>query len=167
VESQGTYPLPEAQLDRFLLKLEVDYPDAETEQALLAAYVGGFDPQRLELRTVLELPQLLAMQELLSSVEVAPDILDYVTRLVRATRDHRSIDLGASPRASVGLLVAARAAAAVDGRGYVIPDDVKGLAHAVLRHRIVLHPDAELEGLARDEVIDTLLAETRVPGGVV
>lgn len=166
IESQGTYPLPEAQLDRFLMKVHIDYPEEGVERDLLAAYVNGFDPQRLQVEQVLSAEELLEMQGSLSQVKVSPGILEYITSLVRATRDHRSIDVGASPRASVGLLQTARAHAATKARDFLIPDDVKSFAHAVLRHRVVLHPDAELDGITADDVISGILAETSVPGGV-
>jgi MoxR-like ATPase len=166
IESQGTYPLPEAQLDRFLMKVHVDYPEEEVERSLLLAYVNGFDPQHLQLERVLSAAELLEMQGAISQVKVSPSIVEYITSLVRATRDHRNIDVGASPRASVGLLQTARAHAATRTRDFLIPDDVKSFAHAVLRHRIVLHPDAELDGVTADDVISGILAETSVPGGV-
>ena len=165
IESQGTYPLPEAQLDRFLLKVNIDYPAEEVERSLLDAYVRGFDPQVLEIPQVLRPEELEEMRVFAESVQVQPEILDYITRLVTSTRSHRSIDVGASPRASIGLLKTARAHAAKEGRDFVIPDDVKSLARAVLRHRIVLHPDAELEGVTPDDVIASILVETSVPGG--
>lgn len=166
IESQGTYPLPEAQLDRFLLKVNVDYPSVEVEEQLLTAYVNGFDPQRLEVDQVLSSDDLMSMKQALSKVTVSPEILSYITRLVSATRDHRSIEVGASPRASVGLLQTARAHAAAAARDFLIPDDVKSFAHPVLRHRLVLHPDAELEGVTPDDVVSSILTETSVPGGV-
>lgn len=166
IESQGTYPLPEAQLDRFLMKIHIDYPEEDVERRLLSAYVAGFDPQRLEVDRVLSAEELLQMQATIGQIQVSDGILEYITSLVRATRDHRSIDVGASPRASVGLLQTARAHAATKTRDFLIPDDVKSFAHAVLRHRIVLHPDAELDGITPDDVISGILAETSVPGGV-
>lgn len=166
IESQGTYPLPEAQLDRFLMKVHIDYPEEEVERNLLSAYIGGFDPQHLQVDQVLSAEELLQMQAALGQVQVSTGILEYITSLVRATRDHRSIDVGASPRASVGLLQTARARAATATRDFLIPDDVKSFAHAVLRHRIVLHPDAELDGITADDVISGILSETSVPGGV-
>ncbi len=166
IESQGTYPLPEAQLDRFLMKVNVDYPEEEVERSLLRAYVDGFDPQRLDLEQVLTAEELVVMQGCLNRIQVSPGIVEYITSLVRATRDHRNIDVGASPRASVGLLQVARAQAATASRDFLIPDDVKSFAPAVLRHRIVLHPDAELDGITPDDVVASILAETSVPGGV-
>ena len=166
IESQGTYPLPEAQLDRFLLKVDVDYPSLLVEKELLAAYLRGFDPSRLELEPVLGGNVLLEMKTLSETVSATDDVLDYITRLVGATRTHRSLEVGASPRASVGLLKVARVAALIEGRAFLIPDDVKTFAHAVLRHRLLLHPDAELEGMSADGVVDAIIAETSVPGGI-
>ncbi len=166
LESQGTYPLPEAQLDRFLLKVDLDYPSPEVEKALLEAYVRGFDPQRLSLSRSISVEDMTAMAARAQTVTVDETLLDYITRLVVATRNHKSIDVGASPRASVGLLVASRVFALSRGRSFVVPDDIKALAPAVLRHRIVLHPDAELEGIGPDDVIRSVLIETSVPGGL-
>lgn len=166
IESQGTYPLPEAQLDRFLFKLNVDYPTKESEESILNAYLGGFNPQNLLAPQVLSVAELLAMRTALEAVNVSPEIVRYITELVRATRSDRNIEVGASPRASIGLLTASRAVAAADGRDFVLPDDVKSLAPSVLQHRIILHPDAELEGMKPAEVIDSLLREVQAPGGL-
>lgn len=166
IESQGTYPLPEAQLDRFLLKINIDYPSPATERELLSAYVQGFDPQALKVTQLLSTSELHEMQLAVAHVSVSPEITDYITRITGATRGHRSLEVGASPRASIGLLKTARTHAASQARNYVTPDDVKTFAPAVLRHRIVLHPDAELEGMNADDVVAAILAETRVPGGV-
>ncbi len=166
IESQGTYPLPEAQLDRFLLKVDVTYPDVAVEKQLLSAYIRGFDPQHLQLRQVLDKTLLNQMQQLAQTVEATDSILEYITQIVAATRSHRSIEVGASPRASVGLLQVARVVAAAEGRNYLLPDDVKSFAPGILRHRILLHPDAELEGLTPDEVVDAIVNDTSVPGGV-
>lgn len=166
IESQGTYPLPEAQLDRFLFKLNVDYPSLETEELILNAYLGGFDPQSLEAPQILSVEELLAMRSALDQVTVSPEIVRYITELVRATRTERNIEVGASPRASIGLLIASRAVAAADGRDFVLPDDVKTLAPSVLQHRIILHPDAELEGMKASEVIESILTEVSAPGGI-
>lgn len=166
IDSQGTYPLPEAQLDRFLLKVHIGYPTPEVEQGILQSYLDGFDPANIEglqLRSVLSVERLMAMQETLRGVTVAPDILDYITRMVTRTRSHASVYVGASPRASVALLATSRAAAAAVGRSFVVPDDVKTYAHAVLRHRLILHPDAELENVSTDDVIEGILRETPVP----
>ena len=166
IESQGTYPLPEAQLDRFLMKLNVTHPTRESEEQVLANYLAGFDPARLDLLgldTVLDVQTLADMQSFLSSVQVQREILNYITDIVSRTRSHPSIYLGASPRASIALLVCARARAASEGRNFVIPDDVKVFAPAVLRHRLILHPDAELEKISADHCVESILREARVP----
>jgi MoxR-like ATPase len=166
VESQGTYPLPEAQLDRFLLKIDVRHPSKETERQMLTNYIQGFDPAELGaagLRRILEVAELLEMQSFLGSVRVEPDVVEYVTDVVSRTRTHSLVYLGASPRGSVALMVTARAWAASQGRDFVTPDDVKAMAPAVLRHRLLLHPDAELEGVSTDQVIESVLRETVVP----
>ena len=169
VESQGTYPLPEAQLDRFLMKIEVRHPSPKAEQQMLKHYLSGFDPGRLEaigLTRMLGEGELAGMQDAIASVRVDDELVTYITDLVSRTRTHASIQLGASPRGSVGLLSAARVRAATEGRDFVTPDDVKELAPAVLRHRLMLHPDAELEGVTPDDCIAAVLRETPVPKSV-
>lgn len=166
VESQGTYPLPEAQLDRFLLKLDVRHPGKKVEKQILQNYVSGFNPAALEdmgLRQVVSVEELLDMQASLAAVQVQDSILEYVTDIIARTRSHRSVYLGASPRGSIGLFMASRVRAATEGRDFVTPDDVKALAPAVLRHRIILHPDAELEGVTADDCIESILREATVP----
>jgi MoxR-like ATPase len=164
VESQGTYPLPEAQLDRFLLKLEIRYPSRQAEVELLKNYVGGFDSNKLEgFAQLLSEQHVVAMQQAVAGVRVTDDILDYITSIVEKSRSHPAVALGASPRASIGLLAASRAQALLRGRDFVVPDDVKSYAHAVLRHRLVLQPDAELEGTSPDACIDGILHEVPVP----
>ncbi len=166
VESQGTYPLPEAQLDRFLLKIDVSHPTREVEKRLLQNVVRGCDAASLEaagLEQIVTAAQLVAMQTELQEVRVTEDILDYITDIVGRTRTHRSVFLGASPRASIALLSAGRARAASEARDFVIPDDIKALAPGVLRHRLVLHPDAEFEGITADDCVQNVLAEARVP----
>jgi MoxR-like ATPase len=166
IESQGTYPLPEAQLDRFLFKLEVRHPSASVEQQVLMNYLSGFDPTKLDqvgVERVLSNRRVQQMQEAVSQVRVAPEIVAYITDVVSRTRAHSSVYLGASPRASIGLLIASRTRALVAGRDFVIPDDVKGFAACVLRHRLLLQPDAELEGVTSDDVIESILREAPVP----
>ncbi|HHH11507.1 MAG TPA: MoxR family ATPase, partial [Sorangium sp.] len=166
IESQGTYPLPEAQLDRFLMKLLVRHPSAEVEQHLLHNYTRGFKAADLAtggLRQVVDGATLLQMRGLLDSVRVDDGILHYITSIVGKSRAHRSVYLGASPRASIGLLTAGRARAAAEGRDFVIPDDVKALAPAILRHRLLLHPDAEIEGVTADDCVEEILMNTVVP----
>jgi MoxR-like ATPase len=166
VESQGTYPLPEAQLDRFLFKVEIRHPTAAVEKQILCNHLTGFDATALErfgLRQLVTAAEVVDMQAALEAVRVDDGVLDYITDIVGRTRGHRSIYLGASPRASIALLCASRAQAASQGRWFVVPDDVKLLAPAVLRHRVVLHPDAELEGVSPDDCIDGILREAKVP----
>lgn len=164
VESQGTYPLPEAQLDRFLLKLEIGYPGKAGELQLLKNYVAGFDSNKLEgFAQLLDEAQVLAMQDAVTHVRVADEILEYITTIVEKSRSHPAVALGASPRASIGLLAVSRAQALLRGRDFVVPDDVKSHAHGVLRHRLILQPDAELEGTSPDTCIDAILREVPVP----
>jgi MoxR-like ATPase len=164
VESQGTYPLPEAQLDRFLLKLEIRYPGKVAELTLLKNYVAGFDSNKLEgFARLLDEAQVRALQNAVSQVRIADEILEYIASIVDKSRSHPAVALGASPRASIGLLAASRAQALLRGRDFVVPDDVKSLAHGVLRHRLLLQPDAELEGTSPDQCIDAILREVPVP----
>ncbi|MCB9675138.1 MAG: MoxR family ATPase [Alphaproteobacteria bacterium] len=168
VESEGTYPLPEAQLDRFLVKTLVGHPDMAVEVALLRSTVRGFDAADLDaagLQTVLHADGIARCQAEARAIRVDDEILDYIAALVGRTRAHPAVDLGASPRASIGLLRCAQVVAAVAGRAYVVPDDVKEMTHPVLRHRFILQPDAELEGVTTDRVIDEILDDVPVPGG--
>jgi MoxR-like ATPase len=165
IEFEGTYPLPEAQLDRFLLKIRVNYPSAEEEMQILSQYEKGFDPRRLEkiAITPLDAAALPAARREIESVRVEPTLHSYVVSLVRRTRDWPAISLGASPRAAVGLFFVARALAGMDGRDYLLPDDVKAAALPVLRHRVLLKPEADLEGLTSDQVIAQVIAAVEVP----
>ncbi len=168
VESEGTYPLPEAQLDRFLLKVVIDHPPISVEVELLHAYMRGFDPSDLDgagVREVATATDLLAMSQHARKVRVADDLLNYIARIVSGTRQHPAVALGASPRASIALLLCAQVIAASEGRAYVVPDDVKELTRPVLRHRFLLHPDAELDGTTADAVIDAIVRDIPVPGG--
>ena len=166
VEHEGTYPLPEAQLDRFLIKAVMPYPTRENELELLARYEQGFDAERLDDRAM---PAALSMTEahtlrgLVDQVRVAEDVRAYIADITRSTRDERMLALGASPRATVALFRAARAAAVIEGRDFVTPDDVKGIAPAVLRHRIALSPELEVEGRSPDDVLAALLDKVRAP----
>jgi len=166
VESQGTYPLPEAQLDRFLLKLLVAHPTRESERAIVQGLLDGFDSRSFEsagLRRMAGAAELGAMREHLRTVRVAASIVEYITEIVGRTRGHPSVYLGASPRASLALTVVARVVAASEGRDFVTPDDVKAFGPPVLRHRLLLHPDAELEGITPDACIESILREVPVP----
>jgi MoxR-like ATPase len=166
IENQGVYPLPEAQLDRFLFKLLVPYPAEAEEARIVATYGQRSGPQRpgdLGVRAVTNAAGIAAASAALGQVTVAEEIVRYVVRLVRATRDHAELVVGASPRAAVLLAGAARARAALEGRGYVIPDDVKALAVPVLRHRLTLSPAAEIEGRDMEALVAELVEATEAP----
>ena len=166
IESQGVYPLPEAQLDRFLFKLDVDYPSIEEERAIVARYGenrGAPTPGELGIAAAAAPAALDAAARTVAGITLADAVVDYVVRLVRATRDSADLASGASPRAAVLLAGAARARAALDGRDYVVPDDVKALAPAVLRHRLLLSPAAEIEGKQMEALVRDLVEQTEAP----
>ena len=166
IEQEGTYPLPEAQLDRFMFKIVVDYPDEDAERRILAEHhntMHARDLARFELAKVADAEALAEAKDQVRAVAVRQEVVDYVARLVRATRTHVDILLGASPRAGVMLLVAGKTMAAFEGRDYVIPDDVKKVFLATLRHRIVLRPTAELEQASTDRVLHGILSSVDVP----
>ncbi|SLK06606.1 AAA family ATPase [Novosphingobium mathurense] len=166
IESQGVYPLPEAQLDRFLFKLLVDYPSAEEEIRIVARYGenrGAPSPAELGIEAVASPQVLSAATRAVAGVTLADSVTDYIVRLVRATRDSADLACGASPRAAVLLAGAARARAALDGRDYVVPDDVKALATGVLRHRLLLSPAAEIEGKQVEALVAQLVEQTEAP----
>lgn len=166
IEYEGTYPLPEAQLDRFLLKVIVDYPGADAERAILDRYADGFSADRSEsygLAPVLTGEEVLALRAAVAAVHVDESIRDYIVRIVRATRAEPGFAIGAGPRASVALFLASRAEALLSGRDFVTPDDVKALARPVLRHRVVLTPEAEIEGRSTDDRLAALLDTIEAP----
>ena len=165
VEFEGTYPLPEAQLDRFLLKIKMEYPDVAEERVVLERHHAALDGAGLAETAVETVPfeLLAAARREVRAVRVEPAIFDYLLAVVRRTRAWPTIALGASPRASTGLLLVAKAFAAREQRDFVISDDVKEAALPVLRHRLVLRPEAELEGLDADRVVRDVLAATQVP----
>ena len=166
IESQGVYPLPEAQLDRFLFKLLVPYPSAEEEAAIVRRFGERSGPPRpadFGVATIADAATLAAAQAAVKTVTLADEVVAYTVALVRATRESRDISSGASPRAAVLLAGAARARAALHGRDYVLPDDVKALATAVLRHRLLLSPAAEIEGKPVEELVTHLVAQTEAP----
>jgi MoxR-like ATPase len=166
IEYEGTYPLPEAQLDRFLLKITLDIPPRDAEVEVLARHAQGFDPRDLAaagLRPVAGPEELAAGQHAVRQVAVREDVLAYIVDLCRATRQSPSLQLGVSPRGATALLAVARAWAWLSGRDYVIPDDVKAMARSTLRHRVEIRPEAELEGVTADAVLDSVLATVPVP----
>ena len=162
IEYEGTYPLPEAQLDRFAMRLRLGYPTPEAEEAILDSQTSG-DPFA-HLEPVIGSGEVLAMQQAVVGVGVTPEVRRYVVRLVAATREHREIYLGASPRAGIALLRAAKALAVLRGRDYVVPQDVKDLGRRVLSHRIILSGEAVLRPGADEDVIGQILESVPVPG---
>lgn len=166
VEYEGTYALPEAQLDRFLLKLTLPVPERDDEVEVLARHAAGFDPRDLVaagIRPVAGVETLARARAEVAQVQVAREVLGYAVDVCRATRQSPSLSLGVSPRGATALLATARAWAWLSGRGYVTPDDVKALAHPTLRHRVQLRAEAELEGVSTESVLDTVLASVPVP----
>jgi MoxR-like ATPase len=166
VESEGTYPLPEAQLDRFLFKIDVGYPSDTEEEAILGAVHRGFDSGdlvRAGVNSTVSREQLLEARSAMATVTIEPPVLSYIRKLVAATRNSPRIRLGAGPRAGVHLLLASKALAALRGRGFVTPDDVRYLAGPVLKHRLLLSPDAELDGATSADVLREVVSSVEVP----
>jgi MoxR-like ATPase len=166
VEQEGTYPLPEAQLDRFMMKVLADYPDEEGEVDVLRVHQRGIrvdDLDRFDLQQVGGEAELLAAQEEIRSRTIRDELLSYIARVIRGTRKNLKVEVGASPRAGLMLLTAAKARAALHGRPHVLPDDIKAVAKPVLRHRLVLKPGAEVDGFTPDDVLDDVLGRTEIP----
>ena len=166
IEQQGTYPLPEAQLDRFLFKIVVDYPDRDVEREIVRRHGNRTSMPRLEdfgIGAVSELSELAVIRALIAEITLTDPLVDYVVDLIRGTREHTGLQYGASPRAANMLASAARALAALQGRDYVIPDDIKALSVPLLRHRVVLAPGAEIEGLTTEQVIAQTVEQTPAP----
>jgi MoxR-like ATPase len=166
LEFEGTYPLPEAQLDRFLFKIIVDYPDRDAEKQMLLNVQRGFQSKRLDLLkmdAIATLDQILQARQEIQKLTVAEPILDYVLALVARSRQHNDITLGASPRAAVAWLQTAKAYAWLQQRDFVTPDDIKAIASPLLRHRLRLNPEAQLDGVKVEDVIQTLLNQVEVP----
>jgi len=164
VEFEGTYPLPEAELDRFAVKIKMGYPDAAQEEAILSRHQTiGEQAVPASVTASIGAVDLAAAREEASRVRIEPALVGYVSAIARQTREWPAVALGASPRAAIHLMQLAKAAAAVDGRDYLLPDDVKGVAPAVLRHRLVIRGEADLEGVTADQVIADILANVPVP----
>jgi len=164
LEHEGTYRLPEAQLDRFLFKINVGYPSLEDEVEILNGHHAGRDASAIdEVEAVLNAETLNELRALVRQIHVEPDLMRYMARITHATRKHRMLSLGASPRASVAMLNAAKATAALSGRDFVTPDDVQSVAAPVLRHRLMLTPEQEMEGRSTDEAVRRVLADVDVP----
>jgi len=166
IEQEGTYPLPEAQLDRFLFKVILGYPTRDQERGIVSLHGHRTAMPKLEdfgLEPVADLVALVHMRELVARIRLTEELIDYAVDLVRATRERPALLYGASPRAANMLATAARARAALNGRDYVIPDDVKALAIPVLRHRVTMAPGAEIEGITAERVIDEVIAQVPAP----
>jgi MoxR-like ATPase len=166
LEYEGTFPLPEAQLDRFLMKIVIRYPAEAEEQEILRRYHAGFrleSPEKLGVQQVLNAASIAATRTTAISIVVKEELFAYIVRIVHATRTSQRLALGASPRASLALLHAGKVLAALRGREFVTPDDIKELAAPILRHRLILKPEAEIEGHSTDSVITQVLGEVPVP----
>jgi MoxR-like ATPase len=162
IEQEGTYPLPEAQLDRFMMKMSMGYPDRAEEKAILARRkLRGKDEH--DVQQITSPKKVVAMQKALETVHIDPAILSYIVELVQRTREDHRIICGSSPRGSQNLFKSSRAAAAIDGRDYVIPDDIKGIALQVLSHRIILKPEAKIRGITGMHITRKILSEVPVP----
>jgi MoxR-like ATPase len=165
VDFEGTYPLPEAQLDRFLLKIRVAYPSDSEEMQILERHHAGSGAGLLEDASIAIIPEglLAAARAEVRSIRIEPELYGYILTLARRTREWPTLLLGASPRAALCMMLVAQAAAAFDGRDYLVPDDVKRAVQPVLRHRVMLKPEAELEGFDADRVLADVVAAVPVP----
>lgn len=166
LEQEGTYPLPEAQLDRFLLKIYINYPANEEENLMVAAVTNHQTGDQLDISKVeaVATPETIqAMQTLAAEVEADKSVIDYAVRIVRATRDWQGLSIGAGPRGSISLIRAARAQAMLHARDHITPDDIKDIALPVLRHRVGLAPEMELEGYTTDQILQSVLDKTEAP----
>lgn len=167
IEYEGTYPLPEAQKDRFLLRVEMDYPSEESEKQLALQSLGSETPEHIldsgQVEAVLTSDRIKVMQDALQGITVKEDLVSYIVDLIRKTREQDSIQVGAGPRATQALLLSSRALAALDERDYVTPDDIRAMAYPVLSHRLVLRPEYEIEGVTIREAIEKLLEAVAVP----
>jgi MoxR-like ATPase len=166
IEQEGTYPLPLAQLDRFMFKVRVEYPDAEDERRVLRehhATAGLSSPERLHVRKVTSPAEIINARNVIRETHVREEVVDYVQRLLQATRSDDSLDVGASPRSGLMLLMAAKSLARFAGRDFVTPDDVKTALLPTMRHRVVLNPTAELEGTTADDVLAEIVEQVEVP----
>lgn len=167
VEHEGTYPLPEAQKDRFMLKIKMDYPSKGEERLLAQSMLGRESPEAVlangKIRSVVEYNDLKDLRKCLDAILIKDEILDYIVEIVLGTRNHDSILVGASPRATQALVLASRANAALNGRDFVTPDDIKFMALPVLEHRLILKPDYEIEGLTNSEVVNDIMQKIGIP----
>ena len=164
IEQEGTYRLPEAQLDRFIFKIVVDYPENGEESQILQMTNKNTNHHKLEfIESVISKEEVVSLRENLEGIMMKDSLIDYIVKLVGYTRDHQSLYLGASPRASIDLMKASKAYAAIQGRDFVTPEDIKRLFRPVVEHRIILSPEAELQGISIKEVADQILQQVEVP----
>lgn len=164
IEQEGTYRLPEAQLDRFIFKIDVQYPTLQEEISILTSQQGRSQQQLLEqVNTILAPKDLFEYRSLVQSIIIEPKLVEFIARIVYETRNNPALYLGASPRASLSILRASKANAALKGRDFVTPEDIKEIAGPVLRHRIILTPEKEMEGVTADELIDNILKAVEIP----
>ncbi len=166
IEQQGTYPLPEAQLDRFLFKIVIDYPSRDEERDIVRRHGHRSAMPKLDefgIKPVADVKTLARIRETVTQIRLSDALIDYIVDVVRASREHSSLEVGASTRAANMLATAARSYAALQGRDFVIPDDVKSLALPALRHRLMLSPSAEIEGLTTDRILQEILDRTPAP----
>jgi len=166
LEYEGTYPLPEAQLDRFIFKILISYPEPAEENQVLEKFEAGFRSDQLQsagLSIIANVEIIQNYQAALKEIKTKPQIIEYITAISRATRNSNDLQVGGGVRASIGLFLASKALALIDGRNYVSPDDVKQIVFPVLRHRIILKPEAEIEGITPDECLKSILAQVKVP----
>ncbi len=164
IEQEGTYKLPEAQLDRFAFKIAVNYPELHEEKTILHRFSTDFDMDLIDqVQPVITAEELLAYRKIVENVHIRPELIDYIATLTHNTRHHSALYLGASPRASLAILKTSKAVAAMQGRSYVTPDDIRTVSTPVLRHRIQLTPDRELEGFTTEQIIDEIIRTVEVP----
>lgn len=164
IEQEGTYKLPEAQLDRFLFRIQLNYPQLEEEKLILRRFRDDFNKRQIEkVRAVLNAAEVKRCQELVEKIHIKDELLDYIAALIHNTRNNGDLFLGASPRASLAIMQAAKAVAAINGRDFVTPDDIQYVAYPVLNHRIILTPEREMEGLDVQDVIKDIIAKVEVP----
>jgi len=166
IEYEGTYPLPEALVDRFLMKLKIDYPSANAEKEVLLKYHKGFNSTDLDsagVESVCNAEDIIKCRNELNNVQIDDQLIEYIVKIVSETRSYSSIEIGSSPRGSIALLQASKAYAIVSGRDFVIPEDIKAVALPVLRHRIILKPELIIEGIKEDQIINNILLQIKVP----
>lgn len=164
IEQEGTYKLPEAQLDRFLFRIQLHYPQLEEEKLILRRFRDDFNKRQVEkVRAVLNAAEIKRCQELVEKIHIKDELLDYIAALIHNTRNNGDLFLGASPRASLSIMQASKAVAAINGRDFVTPDDIQYVAYPVLNHRIILTPEREMEGLDVQDVIKDIIAKVEVP----